>query len=255
VNGVAVAGDYLSAANFREVCGLIAYWGFDGFLCSIERCRIGRDIHRQMEPRTIRVMRNPRISSGVGILAFMLALATVAPAPAIAVAAPAPPAPSGTKAVSPRVANLAAAIRAEIKSKSGGGGAQLFKAFGIDPGAPASAYLADAEILDGHRSHPPLPAMSEAQQNQALAQVYLKVRMQGKGVGAVGAELDELMKYATGQKPLHELNGQPMAPAKGDCPHGGCALQMRKLGQVMCGSSTYDRFGCPNNHETLLRVP
>jgi hypothetical protein len=46
-----------------------------------------------------------------------------------------------------------------------------------------------------------------------------------------------------------------MAPAKGDCPHGGCALQMRKLGQVMCGSSTYDRFGCPNNHETLLRVP
>jgi hypothetical protein len=79
--------------------------------------------------------------------------------------------------------------------------------------------------------------------------------MQGKGVGSVGAELDELMKYATGQKPLHELNGQPMAPAKGDCPHGGCTLQMRKLGQVMCGSSTYDRYGCPNNHETLLRVP
>jgi hypothetical protein len=197
-------------------------------------------------------MQFPRLSSGVVILASMLAVATLAPAPAIAVA---PPAPSGAKAASPRVANLAAAIRAEIKSKSGGGGAQLFKAFGIDPGAPASAYLADAEILDGHRSHPPLPAMSEAQQNQALAQVYLKVRMQGKGVGAVGAELDELMKYATGQKPLHELNGQPMAPAKGDCPHGGCALQMRKLGQVMCGSSTYDRFGCPNNHETLLRVP
>ena len=197
-------------------------------------------------------MQFPRPSSGVVILASMLAVATLAPAPAIAVA---PPAPSGAKAASPRVANLAAAIRAEIKSKSGGGGAQLFKAFGIDPGAPASAYLADAEILDGHRSHPPLPAMSEAQQNQALAQVYLKVRMQGKGVGAVGAELDELMKYATGQKPLHELNGQPMAPAKGDCPHGGCALQMRKLGQVMCGSSTYDRFGCPNNHETLLRVP
>ena len=152
-------------------------------------------------------MQFPRLSSGVVILASMLAVATLAPAPAIAVA---PPAPSGAKAASPRVANLAAAIRAEIKSKSGGGGAQLFKAFGIDPGAPASAYLADAEILDGHRSHPPLPAMSEAQQNQALAQVYLKVRMQGKGVGAVGAELDELMKYATGQKPLHELNGQPM---------------------------------------------
>ena len=200
-------------------------------------------------------MRNPRLSSGVVILASILAVATLAPAPAIAVSASAPPAPSGAKAASPRVANLAAAIRSEIKSKSSGGGAQLFKAYGIDPGAPASAYLADAEILDGHRSHPPLPAMSEAQQNQALAQVYLKVRMQGKGVGAVGAELDELMKYATGQKPLHELNGQPMAPAKGDCPHGGCTLQMRKLGQVMCGSSTYDRYGCPNNHETLLRVP
>jgi hypothetical protein len=200
-------------------------------------------------------MRNSRISSGVGILALILAVATLAPAPATAVAASAPPAPSGAKAASPRVANLAAAIRAEIKSKSGGGGAQLFKAYGIDPGAPASAYLADAEILDGYRSHPPLPAMPEAQQNQALAQVYLKVRMQGKDVSAVGAELDEVMKYATGQKPLHELNGQPMPAAKGDCPHGACTLQMRKAGQVMCGNSTYDRYTCPNKHETLLRVP
>ena len=183
------------------------------------------------------------------------AVATLAPAPAIAVSASAPPAPSGAKAASPRVANLAAAIRSEINSKSSGGGAQLFKAYGIDPGAPASAYLADAEILDGYRSHPPLPAMPEAQQNQALAQVYLKVRMQGKDVSAVGAELDEVMKYATGQKPLHELNGQPMPAAKGDCPHGGCTLQMRKAGQVMCGNSTYDRYTCPNKHETLLRVP
>jgi hypothetical protein len=30
---------------------------------------------------------------------------------------------------------------------------------------------------------------------------------------------------------------------------------MRKAGQVMCGSSTYDRYTCPNKHETLLRVP
>ena len=35
VNGVAFAGDYLSAASFLGICGLIAFWGFDGFLYSI----------------------------------------------------------------------------------------------------------------------------------------------------------------------------------------------------------------------------
>jgi len=35
VNGVAFAGDYLSAASFLGICGLIATMGFDGFLYSI----------------------------------------------------------------------------------------------------------------------------------------------------------------------------------------------------------------------------
>jgi hypothetical protein len=175
--------------------------------------------------------------------------------PAVAMTAVAPPARSDDTSANPRISKLAAAIRAEISSKARGNGALIFKAYGIDPSAPASAYLADAATLDAYRSHPPLPAMPEAQQNQALAQIYLKVRMQGKDIGAVGAELDEVMKYATGEKPLHELNGQPMPAAKGDCPHGTCKAQMRKVGQVMCGSNTYDRYTCPNNHETLLRVP
>ena len=35
VNGIAFAGDYLSAASFLGICGLIAVYGYDGFLYSI----------------------------------------------------------------------------------------------------------------------------------------------------------------------------------------------------------------------------
>lgn len=35
VNGVAFAGDYLSAASFLGICGMIATYGYDGFLYSI----------------------------------------------------------------------------------------------------------------------------------------------------------------------------------------------------------------------------
>jgi len=35
VNGIAFAGDYLSAASFLGICGMIAYYGFDGFIYSI----------------------------------------------------------------------------------------------------------------------------------------------------------------------------------------------------------------------------
>jgi cation/acetate symporter len=35
VNGVAFAGDYLSAASFLGICGMIAFGGYDGFLYSI----------------------------------------------------------------------------------------------------------------------------------------------------------------------------------------------------------------------------
>ncbi|THB73819.1 MAG: cation acetate symporter, partial [Gammaproteobacteria bacterium] len=34
VNGVAFAGDYLSAASFLGICGMIATKGYDGFLYS-----------------------------------------------------------------------------------------------------------------------------------------------------------------------------------------------------------------------------
>src|SRR5687768_18461568 len=35
VNGIAFAGDYLSAASFLGICGMIAVSGYDGFLYSI----------------------------------------------------------------------------------------------------------------------------------------------------------------------------------------------------------------------------
>jgi len=35
VNGIAFAGDYLSAASFLGICGMIAFFGFDGFIYSI----------------------------------------------------------------------------------------------------------------------------------------------------------------------------------------------------------------------------
>lgn len=35
VNGIAFAGDYLSAASFLGICGMIAFYGFDGFVYSI----------------------------------------------------------------------------------------------------------------------------------------------------------------------------------------------------------------------------
>ncbi len=35
VNGIAFAGDYLSAASFLGICGMIAWFGYDGFLYSI----------------------------------------------------------------------------------------------------------------------------------------------------------------------------------------------------------------------------
>src|SRR3989440_7335937 len=35
VNGIAFAGDYLSAASFLGICGVIAFFGHDGFLYSL----------------------------------------------------------------------------------------------------------------------------------------------------------------------------------------------------------------------------
>ena len=35
INGIAFAGDYLSAASFLGICGMIAFYGYDGFLYSV----------------------------------------------------------------------------------------------------------------------------------------------------------------------------------------------------------------------------
>src|SRR5207245_3136293 len=34
-NGIAVAGDYMSAASFLGIAGLIAFYGYDGFMYSV----------------------------------------------------------------------------------------------------------------------------------------------------------------------------------------------------------------------------
>src|SRR5436190_22249436 len=34
-NGVAVSGDYMSAASFLGIAGLIAFFGYDGFMLSV----------------------------------------------------------------------------------------------------------------------------------------------------------------------------------------------------------------------------
>jgi len=34
-NGVAVAGDYMSAASFLGIAGLIAFYGYDGFMFTV----------------------------------------------------------------------------------------------------------------------------------------------------------------------------------------------------------------------------
>src|SRR5205085_9144962 len=34
-NGIAVAGDYMSAASFLGIAGLIAFFGYDGFMFSV----------------------------------------------------------------------------------------------------------------------------------------------------------------------------------------------------------------------------
>ena len=41
VNGVAFAGDYLSAASFLGICGMIATYGYDGFCTRLAFWRDG----------------------------------------------------------------------------------------------------------------------------------------------------------------------------------------------------------------------
>lgn len=196
-----------------------------------------------------------RRAASLGSLALVACLASLAPATGAAPTAP-PGKPSGTASSSSSAQEIADEIRKQVRSQGKGRDAsQLLKAFGLDPSAPASTYLADAEVLDRLRHKPPLPAMSAAQQNVALAQVYLSVRMQGKGVDQVEKELDRALEYATGKRPLHELNvPESQRERNKACPHGRCTGTITLQGRVTFGGRNYDQYSCQSGHETLLKV-
>src|SRR2546430_14278537 len=48
VNGIAFAGDYLSAASFLGICGMIAFFGYDGFRS--EERRVGKECRSRWSP-------------------------------------------------------------------------------------------------------------------------------------------------------------------------------------------------------------
>src|SRR5215468_10160686 len=50
-NGVAVAGDYMSAASFLGIAGIIAFQGYDGFMFSV-----GWLVAYLLKPRPVRAM-------------------------------------------------------------------------------------------------------------------------------------------------------------------------------------------------------
>ena len=76
VNGVAFAGDYLSAASFLGICGMIAFYGYDGFLYSIgylagwivallrhrRAAQAARQVHVRRRPR--QPVQQPRHQAG-----------------------------------------------------------------------------------------------------------------------------------------------------------------------------------------------
>jgi len=82
VNGWAIAGDYLSAASFLGIAGLVALWGFDGFMYSIgwlvayvavllliaEPCR---NIGKYTLADILAYRNNPRLSRIVGALSVV----------------------------------------------------------------------------------------------------------------------------------------------------------------------------------------
>lgn len=198
--------------------------------------------------RTIR--RRAATFASLALIAF---LAGVAPVP---VPAAPPSKSSGAASAASGAQDIADEIRKQVRAKGKGrDAAQLLKAFGLDPADPASNYLDDAQVLNRLRSKPPLPAMNASQQNEALAEVYLSVRMQGKGVDQVEKELDRALEYATGKRPLHELNvPESQRDRNKACPHGRCPGTITLQGRVMFGGKNYDQYSCQSGHETLLRV-
>ena len=190
--------------------------------------------------------------SSMAAVAFVVALASVVDTrPADA----APPVPQAA-AADAGAAQIAEAIRKRVKSQGRDKtAAEMMKMFGLNVSDPASAYMADAKVLDGLRNRAPLPALPAAKQAQTLAELYVASRMEGKGVAGVEAKLGEVMEYARGEKPLHELNLPPSERGrKKTCPHGACTEEFSRKGQVMLGGKNYDQYLCPAGHETLLRV-
>lgn len=190
--------------------------------------------------------------SSMAAVAFVVALASVVDA---RLADAAPPVPQAA-AADAGAAQIAEAIRKRVKSQGRDKtAAEMMKMFGLNVSDPASAYMADAKVLDGLRNRAPLPALPAAKQAQTLAELYVASRMEGKGVAGVEAKLGEVMEYARGEKPLHELNLPPSERGrKKICPHGSCTEEFVRKGQVTVGTKNYDQYMCPAGHETLLRV-
>lgn len=189
----------------------------------------------------------------------MTSLSAVAVVAFVSVAVPGKPAIGAVLTSSPAAAGatqIAEAIRKAVKAQGRDkASAELMKMFGLKTSDPASAYMSDAQVLDGLRSKPPLPGLPAAKQAQMLAELYLAARMEGKGAGAVEGKLEEAMGYARGEKPLHELNAPPAERGgKETCPHPACNQSITRQGQVSVGSKTYDQYSCDAGHETLLRV-
>jgi hypothetical protein len=135
------------------------------------------------------------------------------------------------------------------------GQATLMKAYGLSGLDPAVTYADDAKVLDSLRSKPQLPMAPPDKQAETHAQIYLSARLDGKGVEAVEARLDEIMQYATGKKPLHGLNlPESERGKKKTCPHGRCSESMALEGRVMFGGKSYDQYECPAGHETHLKI-
>lgn len=212
---------------------------------------MGQGYNFGMKSKSIRSAGRSLASVVGAIVATTVLVAGASPALAVA----APPSKAGS-ASSKGADQIAEAIRKKVKSMARDKGqATLMKGFGLNGSDPAAAYADDAKVLDCLRSKPPLPMVPPDKQAETLADLYFSARMEGKGVESVEARLDELMQYATGKKPLHELNvPESERNKKKTCPHGRCTESMAIEGRTIFGGKSYDQYACPAGHETLLRV-
>jgi hypothetical protein len=205
----------------------------------------------EMEAQGIRSM---GVVARIGICALAIGLMLGVAMPG-GTANAAPPSKTPSK-IGSGVTQIAEAIRKRVKEQARVKGAQeLMKAFGLNSADPTESYIEDAKVLDLLRSKPPMPMVQPAKQAEALADLYVAARLEGKGADAVEGKIDEMMKYATGKKPLHELNvPESERNRRKTCPHGRCTESMELQGRVSSGAKSYDQYECSAGHETLLRV-